>query len=661
MGKANITWRIGVDQWLNDTNFEEFKRTVKKHRLPGKIAFFTNPSHVPLRLDIQLPQIAILKERIAAMQEIGYVTGINNLCTLGHLSEDVERCEPIGSRYTAVNGDIAPGCRCPSDPVWLDGYVTPLYKALAGTGADFIYADDDIRLGAHGLKLPGCFCALCMKKISDFFGVDFQGDREALIRYFEDPAEGDARKRRMLDYNRSVMAHLCSVIEKAVHSVNPKTALGFMDGARSWEGNAREECFRALTGPNRTPVLWRPGGGIYTDGKPDEVLEGANHIAYQCANIPQEVQALEAEIENFNYQKLNKSIAFNCLESEVNCAAGATGCAWNIIPSQQNDGEPSFGPRLDALCARTEFFDDIVARAGRARPRGVFDGVSRDSCIMRNKNFGRWLDPVVKWPKSFLNSDLQKLGLPAAYTEEEAELYAVGGNTVYSMTDSQIERMLRTGAYLDALALKALWDRGYGPDTGFRAAGEHERDVYEKYSSHVLNGNYAGKLRSGRMSFWYEPAVILEPLPGAETLSTYVKQIGDSTDTVASGIFVNRFGGRILVEGYYPWNMYFFESAAQRIKGIFEYLSQDRLSVFVKSCHRTAVWHRAGTVFLLNMSMDPAEHLTFRLKTGKTHLMLRDAKGPRAGAEGIPAGKGYMDFTLPEAVAPWSLLVCTPE
>lgn len=656
--RADITWRIHVEQWEADDAFAELCETLRRHKLTGKFAFFTNDTHIPQDLETcLLPRFAILARRIAALHRMGYLAGANHLCTLGHVAEDLGRLTTVkANRFTDIKGNPARGRFCPNDPRWRENYLAPLYTALAQTGVDFIYTDDDIRLTGPA---RGCFCDLCLERINAFLGCSCT--RETLADYFEcaDPALADARKRHLLQYNRNVLADLQGFIRRTVHAVRPGLTMGVMDGLRAWEGYNFPEVFEAVRGPEATPVLWRPGGGFYDDTRPDGILEKANYVLGEAAMLPDGVAAIEAELENFNYQRLAKSERMVANEAILYTAAGTTGVAYNIFHTPSSDSADVADSLLRRLEGLRPFLDRLVDHGRRLRPRGICAPRTRDIFALHNHGLGKWLGDTVEWPRGFLSSSLCKIGLPIAYRPEDASCFAIGGLDAWSYTDDEIRSFLSRGVYLDPRAARILAERGFGDLVGFDVVSDALlEDAIEEYADHPLNGAEAGRRRSARPSFWKGDTAALRPHPGAQTASRLVDFTGRVLVDCASGCFENTLGGRVFVAGYYPWDCVFYRSKGNQLKRIFRWLAKDRLPGYVASFHRAALWVCGDRrVVVLNMSLDPAEDLRLVLDTPFSRLAaLRPDPSGETTVDGVPTDDGQLAFTLP-AIAPWSVFI----
>lgn len=661
--QANISYRLTLQLWERDEEFAATVDMIQETGMAREFAFFTNNNHTPPPLSTMERRFEILSRRIPVLREHGWSAGINHLCTVGHTRENIPYAATGGRNFVNADGHICAGNFCLADPVWRETYIKPCYRMAAECRPDFIWIDDDVRLCNHGGRCCiGCFCPDCFKRMSQYLG--FNGTLEELPEFFEiaDPDERRSRRKMLIDWNRRAMNDISAYIEGVVHAVNPDIILGQMDGYSPWCGLDLESHAEALSGPDKKPVWWRPGGGFYFDSRPDELLDKANSIGKETVLLPDWVEVVQTELECFNFQRLNKSEFFACLEPQVYCAAGTTGVAYNVFGENEWDKLEEYRSLVLTLNTNKSFLDRIVAGNQRTAPTGVFDGSGVDILLMNNHKTAQWLDMPKQMFKGFCGSELQKIGLPVAYGGEQAAVYALGGGTAVSMSDAQIRTMLSKAVYLDGFALTDLVELGYGEYLGFSVEKIIHEDAIERFMDHPLNGEYAGRQRNARQSFWHEPAYVFTPEANAEVLSRYVDYSGAPLGGCALGIFVNKLGGRIAVNGYYPWSSLFYRFKGVQLKNLFQWLAPDAFPGLVSSYHRASLWLRENRGVLhnasvWNMSQDPARGLTLKLRTQAKEADVYEISGRCTRIQAVGGDRNYQEFILPEA-APWSLTYC---
>ena len=71
-GNAHVSYRLTVQLWEKDEDFNELLQTIEATRMADEFAFFSNNNHTPPPMDVMRSRFAILKRRIAAMHERGW-------------------------------------------------------------------------------------------------------------------------------------------------------------------------------------------------------------------------------------------------------------------------------------------------------------------------------------------------------------------------------------------------------------------------------------------------------------------------------------------------------------------------------------------------------------------------------------------------------------
>lgn len=657
---AYVCFRIGAPITLNEARFQELLDLFDRHRgVTDEITLFTSETHPPLPLEVMLERIALLETRMAAARARGYRSGINILATIGHHEENLPNslsgeCTPM----TDINGAVCRGSFCPNDER-LRAYIRRVYEALAQAKPDYIWIDDDVRLFGHMPIGAGCFCDTCLDRFGQRAGRPFT--RESLNAALSSGPvpEKLALRRQYLQHNRETLGSLFRMIEQTVHGIQPDLPLGFMTGDRFFEGYDFDGWADMLAGPGRTEVLWRPGGGTYTDDRMAGITDKAHDIGRQTALLPGSVKCIESELESFPYQRLKKSVHATFLEAATYIASGCTGTAFNVL-SMYDEPLDEYEPLVERLRAGRPFLDLLARTLGRAPSIGVHSGWVKDTYAAQNVD-GAWLGGP--GAPGHCN-ELWSTGLPAAYTAAHAAVTALSGEQVMAFSDDELRALLSGAVLLDGPALDRLNAMGCGALTGFETAAVHHEDCIEEMTAHPLNGDYAGRRRNGRQSFWKCPTHWLRPVgEGAQVLSRCVDYTYAETAPCCLGIFENGSGGRVCVEGYYPWQQIQNLSKSAQIKAVMRWLSRDTLPAYVASFHRTNLWvrrpdGRTTAIALLNASMDPGEGVTLLVRTQGDVLRVADMRGAVSEIGATGTDGPYAKFVLP-VIPPWELVLAT--
>jgi hypothetical protein len=659
--KAFISFRIGVPLWVSESRYNELLDLFGKHKeVTDEITFFTSATHAPLPLDVFAQRAEILKTRMEQARKLGYKTGINILTTIGHHDEDL--ANSLKGNYTPmtnIDGEICRGSFCPNDGNMRE-YIRNIYQLTARANPDYIWIDDDIRFG-HMPIGNGCFCDNCLTVFEKETGTKYT--RESLKKALnEGPAEEKLKIRQSwLQHNRNTISHLFELIEKTVHEIHPSMPLGFMTGDRFYEGYDFDNWAKILAGPNHAPVYWRPGGGYYDDGSTRDLAGKSHDIGRQVSVLPTEVVSIQSEIENFPYQRLKKAANIVALEACSHIAAGCTGAAFNVL-SMYDEPLGEFEPLIARLHEMRPFFDLLAVSMGRSPLAGVQTFWNKNSYITGRMDGGNWTssgNPVI-------GHDLCQIGLPACYSNNNAKVTILGKDNVFALTKEKIKELLSGGVYMDAGTLHQLNEMGFGELTGFEVAALETVDRIEKFTNHPLNGEFAGRERDNRQSFWKSTAYTLKKTnENAQVLSTLIDYYGEVVSDCTTGIFENKLGGRICVAGYYPWTFMENLSKSSQMKSVFRWLSKDNLPAFIESFHKINLWVREpqnGKIALAfsNSSFDSAKDITLMLRTERESIKCFDMECRETVVRFSGVDGPYRKFVLPE-VEPWQMRLVVAE
>lgn len=671
--QAFISFRIGVTQWMPDRRFRELLRWFTKYSgVTDEIAFFTSETHPPLPLSVIEERAVILKERMIAIRKMGLRAGINILASIGHHEENLPHSLTGDFAFmTGIEGTVCRGSLCPNDER-TRAYVRRLYELVVAAQPDFIWIDDDVRLGHGGFQ--GCFCDTCLRIFRDASGKNYT--RESLRNAFDKGPIGQKIeiRRTWLQHNRGTIARLLRLIEETVHAVDSDMPLGFMTGDRPYEGNDFAAWADILAGNGGTPVLWRPGGGTYEDRSLRWIIDKSWCVGLQSSLLPPTVLSIQSEIENFPYQRLKKAAYSTALEAASHIAAGCTGAAFNVL-SMYDEPLDEYAPLMARLRDTRPFLDLLAKTCGRSHAQGLYFGWNNDLWIVNHLSNGPWMKDKSScdqwWTEGGSSYDqwcienageILELGISRSYVPETASATALSGKIVPGLRDDEILRALSSGVYMDAEALQCLNERGYGELTGFGVERWVKEDCLESFTDDPLNGRFAGCKRDGRQSFWKVPAAVLTPTAtSSRILAKAVDYAGQEIGPCCAGVFENARGGRVCVTGYYPWLFLQNLSKSTQMKAVLRWLSRDTLPGYIESFHKIVLWIRGSedkgrSVVLINASMDTATGLTLMLRTAKKDLVVFNMKNKEYALSAVGKDGPYLRFQLPP-LKPWEMML----
>lgn len=664
--KAFISFRIGVPLWQQEDRFGELMGLFEKYKgVTDEVAFFTSATHPCLPIEAIRERAGILARRMVDVRKFGYRTGINILATVGHHNENL--ANSLSGDYTPMTnleGEVCLGSRCSNDPK-MQGYIRELYEVIARANPDFIWIDDDVRFG-HMPIGQGCFCEHCLERFAKKMGRRYSR-AELKAAFNEGPIDPKlAIRKKWLEHNRQTIGDLMALIEKTVHAISPKIPLGFMTGDRFYEGYDFDRWAEILSGPEGLEVMWRPGGGFYEDSMVGGLIGKSHDIGRQVSMLPEVVCNIQSEIENFPYQGLKKSRRTAALESASYIAAGCTGTAFNVL-TMYDEPLDEYQPLVAELHKSRPFYDLLVRNFGRLRPQGIYTGWSKDIFAAANMSQGNWVDGDVYRMAGGAANDLFGIGLPPAYSLENAQVTVLTGDVVRSLSSQEIEKIFSGGVYLDGGALVNLNQMGYRQFTGFEVEKFYEADCIEQLVEHPLNGKFAGRDRDNRQSFlwWNVPAAALVPIDDhAQRLSRLVDYNHTEVASCASGVYENNLGGRVCAAGYFPWTFVENLSKSSQMKSLFRWLSKEALAAYVGSFHKMNLWVRrtldgGQAIGLINSSLDPAVGVELMVRTDRKEMIVYDMNCEAVRVSSSMADGPYQKFILPEVPAWQMRLVCT--
>ena len=218
---------------------------------------------------------------------------------------------------------------------------------------------------------------------------------------------------------------------------------------------------------------------------------------------------------------------------------------------------------------------------------------------------------------------------------------------------------------MDAETLQQLNKMGFGDQTGFEISDTANADRIEQFTDGGFNGKFNGWVRDNRQSFYPVPAYSLRKTNAkAETLSRLIDYSGKQVSACTMGIFENKLGGRICVEGYYPWTFMGNLSKSTQMKTVFRWLSKEKLPAYISSFHKINTWIRESqqgemALAITNSSFDPAQNVILMVKTDAELIKVYDMECKESVVHSTGTDGPYRKFEIPY-IDPWQmrLIIC---
>lgn len=662
MKKVYNSVRVSCSYWMEDESFEKFINFIKGYKdCIEQVAFFTSYFHPPMPLEMAKRHCEILKGRMERVREEGFSCGMNILNTVGHHPERMELTLKGDWAYmTNIDGEVCVGSRCMYNQAYLEEYVRPLYELHCAANPDFIWIDDDVRFSHYPIVF-GCFCEHCMAGFNEKYGYSYT--RETLKEAFADTSDLTLRK-QWLDFQSHKIANLLGFIRGVVNSVDDKITLGFMTGERFFEGFNVPLWADALSEHGKYEIMWRPGGGAYSDAVFGDFLNKSADIGRQTSGLPSCVTSIQSELESCPYQLLNKSPRSTALETLMYLAVGSNGTALNFLPNAGiGESIDLIQGHMDEIRKITPFMRKLSDTFDLGKTVGIHNGWHRYTNaavpgVFTNGGCG----PMVDYGR-----ELYTFGLPEAFSFEEATCYTMASRSPYAFSHEEIMHILSKGVFLDYEAVNALNELGYGEYVGFKPGRtELSFEPTEIYADHPLNEGLVGKQRSLASVFSKGEVAELIPCEGAEILC-YLADTAYLDKTVAEcsmGIFHNSLGGVVCAASYYSFSAISDTQKTLQLKRIFRELSHDTLPAVVETYARVHVVARqvaSGQAFtILNMNLDTLRNITILVQGQNKKVVLTDELCKQTVLTAIGYDGAMTRFVLPE-LRPYEMYLIETE
>jgi hypothetical protein len=618
--RCTLAYRVENPRWEDDAAFAQLLDLLTAHRpAVDEVSFFDEA--FPIQACTPMAKIQaraeLLCERQRVIREAGIPSaGINVLVTLGHGDVPSAPLPLPVPPMVGHDGHVSNASACPNSDAFR-AYTRERYAAMARSGPDFIWVDDDYRWSHHGALYP-CFCPTCL----ELFGQE--RDREALVARLNDPAEADLRV-QWSAFLADTLTDLAREIGEAVHGVDPGIELGLMTigySHSSYGNYAIGDWAEAMEA-----VRLRPGHGYYTDERPREIVNKAMDVARQIDEMPASVHTIQYEMESYPWVPLNKAPRTVCSEITLSMAAGCTGAALNTF--HRIGTLDDHAPLLEAVTRMRPVWQGLVDAVDGLPLVGMWAAHTPELMARRAVGEQGWFHEGPPWDIQAPNEAAQ-MGLPLTSSREDACGALLAGRIAEALDDATLRELLAGGVILDAEALDVLWARGLGELTGARLAGTMAPTM-ERLTRHALNGEDGG---DGRRAGDWDRGWRLEPLLGADVLSRL-----ETFDGVDGGpcltAYENRWGGRVVAMGYAPWNGLGRGAKRRQLLRLADWVSRGKLPVTIATTSRVMPLVRRApdgrriAVVLMNLMLDDTPALQVMLRTTCQAVSLLTPAGPQ--------------------------------
>ena len=615
--------RRTLPPWKAEETIEEAVRFCRESRI-GEVIWkidveeFAHALPELSRIEEYIPWLKEAKRRLA---QIGVLTSINPWVTLHHEDRGVDLSEVFPEMewmmdYTGVS---ARSCACPLSPAWQE-WLMEAYQRYASAEPNILWVEDDFRNFNHWPVRYGCFCPSHLKAFSERIGVVM--DRESLVQKILKPGPPDPIRAQWFDFLGDVMVDVAGKLARAVHTVCSETKLGLMTShpwTHSVEGRKWEKLLRALSGPHEAVV--RPSLGNYNE-------DGPHGLYYQSENMRRTMYCLPKpyriapELENFNYTRFSKSVAFTRAQIALSTLMKAPEITMNLFDhiGSPISIEPGYG---EMLKTSKPFFDALT---DRCRPEGVERGVrilhsdhaAEFTCLREDADYESLFPDDKGWMMP-----LQALGIPATF--EASDVIAVTGQILRAF-ERKLPTLFSGGMLLDLSAAETLADMGYKDLLGATIRRTFPKRTISLSVEALTDPQFGGaEGRYMTLSSINTNERMAELVPGAGS-RVISRLLNPDREPVMPGwvLSENRYGGRTAVcpydlskrvrKAFLSW------VRKAQLKEVIAWLNRGKLSLFVEG-GAYMIPYRVDypdytVIAVMNLSSDPWPYVRATLDMG---------------------------------------------
>lgn len=544
---------------------------------------------------------------------------LNPNVTQGHgdRGRNIYEQRPDWPMFTDLHGTHATDCACNIGEGWRD-YIKKQWTLYAETKPVSIWMEDDLRTYNHGRAGVGCFCAEHIRRFNEEIGANYT--REEIVEKIFAKGKPDPLREKWLLFLNKITLEVMRMCKETIHQVSPETIFGLMSSgidAHVSEGRDWKMMYQVMSDGGKYPVLSRPPLGNYTENgliglcATSTMVTTTRHVfGDECLE--------EGEIENYPYTGYSKSNTFLNLQNSV-----AMGCGNDAVTLNLHDhcGTPMAATE-DILQALAHNKDYLSALKCGIQPRGKDAGVR----VYFNKKSGFTKHLDAKSDNLFGDTGvviacLKTLGI--ATTLNESSVTVIAGQGIRSASDEEIHSILKQGAFVDAVAFKALAEMGYADLLGADYADSFTLNTTHPLSGeHFYNPKFGGATPHAFSLAIHRQVplfVALKPHPNTEEITEFVnpdfKRLYPGTYA-----FTNQLGGRIVV---FPLEIAGlgngFKTPARKkwLHDLLNWISHDTLPMYVSGDRNLIPMRfdrKDNTIAAIyNLSLDALENITVKL------------------------------------------------
>jgi len=523
------------------------------------------------------------------------------------------------------------------------------------------WIDDDLRARNHAPVDFGCYCEHCIKKFNEKYGYSF--DRTSLVNEF---LHGDITVREQyIDQIRSDIASFTKDLCKVVKKYSPETIVSLQNGANGpYTGYGHGYIFDAMYETTGHAPNYRPGGGAYADHDPNNIINKAYSLSWQCSMLPDYVKRIYPEIENMPKNAMGKTMAGTAFESTLYLASGMTDLSYAMLGDF--DEPLSFFEEGFALFSEhNAYWRKLAEVASKSSDSGICYAASKKPHLRKLKDD----DDMYSFNTEYRTGAhmLLRNGIPLTY--RDSGTYILHPDSVKQMSKREIENLLSCHVLTDAESIEYI--QSLGVDLGFelvRANSEQSLVTNELYTDHHVNNGYLNHFTpnfftEGRNNKYY----MLRVPDDCEILGYYdknmlTKPIANDPELpfgYASVIVNTKQGGKWAVMACDLWKGVVPSTQRMRILNIIDYISGGMPAKILSPIQavlmpRVDDNHKTVSASVVNCTIGAAKNIELLIRNPiGTHFYFMSQYDGEYELNAQDTDDGYL-ITLP-SLAPWSV------
>lgn len=652
---------------FGEDDFNAFLREIKKHEGCCDEVWLSTLYGYP-KAEAHRAHASLLAHRAKILRGHGLRVSLQVSNTLGHgqyaSANDCSGLVFEGSKVgnmVGQDGTTSKYVFCYNDPVFTE-YVKTSLNAYADVDPDIVWFDDDLRFDWHQPVLYGCFCDTCIKKFNDRFGHRY--GRAALVEAIKH--DGTVRD-EYVAFMMDSMGNFVEEVSRSFHEICPNANFGHQNGSTSFPTGGFGYLFDRLKRVTGKNPAYRPGGGVYNEARPRDMIDKYTLIAVGIAQLPEYVENISPEIENLPCTAFgSKSPHGTCLETSLYFAGGATHMTYNMMSSR----EPMryYGETYRRFSERRAYWETLVACNRDTCQSGLGYVIPKasgkrnlDEGETEEEYFNRWFSTR---PYHDRVERLLCTGLSIAFGNSDCAVKILKYECAMALTEEELRALLKTPVLCDAQAFQYLSKKfdcfnataeAVGSDEGFK--------LRMQYADGCPLPELVGK--ENAKGFLFSAFTKIRPKDGdvlaLVKYSTASKELpveeGDYPYGIAEAIVRTSEGGRWAVFGSDLWNPAVSFDRKRYLEAVYEALSGEKIKASLLSRYSSVLLPREdhsgsiAAVTVLNASLTEfAPEVVIRAPAGETFFVVNE-RGIKKPVKAIPFDGGYK-LKLPK-LYPW--------